>query len=359
MPYPGKDQRASSYRPLLEGDSVGPRRVAGFAWTPPAPGRRSNHLDDRLLLNGDEQLASPPDRLVPLSSEGAFAAGPMPPDDLPHNLVRPAVSIDLTMPDRADELLDLAGARWQPMIRPLFAAVHGSGHRIWLAGGAARDVVSGKPPCEVNDLDLSGTVPAGRFTDLAYQALRASRMSECRMTVTPGTLVCAVVPPGGTERVIEYRGLSRGGFPFPAVGSSLAEDARHRDFAFNALLYDVLDHQVFDPDGRGLNDLLGEPRRFRPLNRGVDPLRMAQILVRAMKFATRWELDHDLDLELLFTWVATLPPDLPDVLTGPNWESLRKDTAEIKAPLEQQQAFAAKLPQTGRVLLEALIGGAR
>jgi hypothetical protein len=358
MSYPGNDGRQSPVRPLLEGDKIGYRKVAGFAWTPPPPGHRSTHLDDRLLLDGEEQLTVPPDRPVPLTADRAVAAAPMPPDDLSdRRRLRPATAVNRDMPARADGLLDLAGARWQPMIRPLFATVHGTGHRIWLAGGAARDVVAGTPPEEVNDLDLSGTVPAGRFSDLAYQALRASRMSECRTTVTPHSLVCAVVPPGDTTRIIEYRGLTRGGFAFPAVGSRLVADAEHRDFSFNALLYDVMEHEIFDPDGRGVDDLLQPRRRFRPLSHTADPFRLAGIVVRALKFGTRWE--GDLDLDLLLGWIAGLPADLWESLTEPNWESLRKEAAKIEASLDQKLDFAAQLPRTGRVLLEALIGGAR
>jgi len=341
---------------LLEGDEVGNRRVKGFAWKAPRPGDRSNHHNDVLLLDGDEQMDTPPDRAVPQTSEGAVAVGLMPPDDLLPEERRKAGSVDLEIAVRADALLDLPGAPWEPLVRPLFAAVHATGHRMWVAGGAARDVVMGVAPQDVNDLDLSGTVAPGRFSDITYQTLRALQMSECRTTVTPSSLVCAVVKPGSMKRLIEYRGLSRGGFRFPVVGSRLAEDARHRDYSFNALLYDIFDHEIYDPCGHGFEDLLGAVRRFMPLNQSVEPLNLGHVVLRTMKFALRWEGDKELDLEPARVWMSKLPPELWSSLTENAWDSLRKTWEEITAPVGRQLEFASTLPQPARILIESVIG---
>jgi hypothetical protein len=53
----------------------------------------------------------------------------MPPDDLPAGSVHEAIALDATLPLRAGALLDLPGAPWQPLIRPLLGAVHAAGHR--------------------------------------------------------------------------------------------------------------------------------------------------------------------------------------------------------------------------------------
>lgn len=352
------DPRASSVRPLLEGDMVDDRRVNGFAWRAPAPGQRSNHHDDRLLLDGDELLDAPPDRRVPQSAEAAVPIAPMPPADLPPERAISSGFVDATVANRVAGLINLPGAVWQPFIRPLLAAVHASGHKAWLAGGAVRDVLSGVPAEKVNDLDMSGTVPTGRFVDMAYQALRATGRSEYPVRVSPSNLICYVSVPGLNTRLIEYRGLSRSGFPYPVVGSRLAEDARHRDFAFNSLLYDVLDETVLDPSGHGTGDLLNGVRRFRPLTGTTDPFELAEVVVRAMKFALRWADEARLDLEPLHRWLASMPDDLWASLTEMNRESLRKARAKIPAPPDAQRRFAATLPEPGRSLLESLIGGA-
>lgn len=355
---PGR-QRSSPVRPLLAGDLVAGRRVAGFAWTGPGGDVTSTHLDDRLLLDGDEHLRVPPDRPVPQTAEGAEPMAIMPPEDLPADRVHAAGSIDATIPMRADALLDLLGAPWQPLARPLLAAVHATGHRAWLAGGAARDIVAAVPLREVNDLDLAGTVSPGRFTDLTYQTLRALQMSEFRTTITPESLVCAVVPPRSKTRLIEYRGLTQGGFLFPAVGSRLTEDARYRDFSFNALLYDVLDHVVLDASGTGIDDLLGETRRFNPQNVSKDPLKQAMIVLRAAKFALRWCDGAALDLTPLHTWIATFPPEFCQTLTRAQWNGLTSAYRRaVDAPRQRQREFAATLPEPGRELIETLIGRA-
>lgn len=357
-------RRYSPVRPLLVGDILDGEEVAGFAWRPGDGDGPSTHLDDKLLIDGDQALTDPPDRGVPQTSEGAVECAPMPPDDLRDldgKRVRPAASVDPTIPLRVNALLDLPAAQWQPVARTLFASVHAAGHRVWLAGGIVRDVVLGVDERGVNDLDLSGTVAPGRFSDIAYQSLRASRMSEFRTTVTPGSLVCAITPPGpGKDRLIEYRGLAVGGFRFPAVGSTLVEDVRHRDFRFNALFYDVLEHELFDPTGGGVDDLLGGRRRFLPLKETEDPCALGEVVIRAMKFALRWAGTVDLELDELNGWLSRLGPDLHRRLLRPQWARLEAIYAKcVDADTADQREFAAKLVQPGRELLEKLIGGAR
>lgn len=357
--------RVSPVRPLLVGDRFAGREVAGFAWTGPHGDSASTHLDDRLLLDGDEHLEVPPERPVPQTVDGAEPVAVMPPDDLPAGSVHEARSLDATLPLRAGALLDLPGAPWQPLIRPLLGAVHAAGHRAWLSGGAARDLVADMPPHEVHDLDLAGTVPPGRFTDITRQTLRALGMSEFRTRVSSSSLVCSVVRPKSTSWLIEYRGLSQGGFRFPVVGSRLDEDARYRDFAFNALMYDVLDHVVIDASGTGLDDLLGDKRRFTPRNFSTDPYTQAEVVLRAAKFVLRWCAGESLDLtsvdlEPLKTWITTLPPTLCQMLTPAQWNGLTSKYHQVVLASEQhQREFATTLPEPGRALLETLIGGVR
>jgi hypothetical protein len=200
----------SPVRPVLEGDVLEERKVAGFAWAGQFGETASTHLDDRLLFDGDEHLEAPPDRFVPQTADAATTLAVMPPNDLPPAEVHVADSLHPALSLRADRLLDLPAAPWRPLIRPLMGAVRATGHRIWLAGGAVRDLVTGAPPSQVRDLDLSGTVPPGRFTDITHQMLRALGMAELRTTVCPTSLVCSVVAYKPTDRLIEYRGLTKG-----------------------------------------------------------------------------------------------------------------------------------------------------
>jgi hypothetical protein len=190
-------------------------------------------------------------------------------------------------------------------------------------------------------------------------------MSEFRTTISPSSLVCSVFRPKSMIWLVEYRGLSKGGFRFPVVGSRLAEDAQYRDFTFNALMYDVLDHVVIDASGTGLVDLRGEKRRFRPQNVSDDPFTRAEVILRATKFVLRWCVGESLDLtsvdlDPLKTWIARLPSALCRMLTPAQWNGLTsKYQRTIQASLEHQREFAATLPEPGRELIETLIGGAR
>jgi poly(A) polymerase len=350
------DRRVSPVRPLLAGDFVAGIRVIGFGWQQ-SDGLSSTHLDDRLLLEGDEQLPAPPQRPVPQTADAADATGVMPPEDMAW--VRDAASIHPGIPALANAVLDRPNAPWQRLARSLLGAVHATGHRAWLAGGAVRDIVSRVPAEQVKDLDMAGTVPTGRFTDITYQTLRALGLAEYRTTVTPKSLVCAVTPTGSRTRLIEYRGLTQGGLRFPAVGSQIAEDARYRDFTFNALLYDVLDHLVIDGCGTGVDDLLAEHRRFVPRNHTQEPFARAMIVLRAAKFAVRWSDGPKPDLTALVDWIADFPTDFCRSLSAPDWNRLTGAyRTSVRGPQQQLREFAAQLPPAGRELLETLIGPA-
>ncbi|HEX8869559.1 MAG TPA: hypothetical protein VF821_28110, partial [Lentzea sp.] len=237
------------------------------------------------------------------------------------------------------------------------------GHRLWLAGGAARDLLLGLPAHEVNDLDLAGTAPTGRFCDLAQQSLRAMGMTEHYVRVIPGSLVISIVTPPTTNRgrapqqLIEYRGLNQSGFRFPAVGSQLAEDARNRDFTFNTILYDVLDHQVIDTSGSGLGDLCGVKRRFVPMSIAKSSPEIANTLIRAAKFALRWSEESELDLSPLHDWLSTVPTDFADSFHDCEWTCFAEFyRTEVQAPTEAQSEFVAALPSPGNTFLARLIG---
>jgi len=203
----------------------------------------------------------------------------------------------------------------------------------------------------VHDVDLTGTVPPGRFTELSRQVLRASGQNECRTTVTAHSLVCAIVPPRSRERAFEYRGLSRTGFRYPVVGSSIAEDAHQRDFSINALLYDMVERRVLDGSGLGLGDLRSGPL-IRPLRRSHDPLTVAELVIRALKFLRRWEL-ADLNPELV-TWLSSVPDGFWDHLTDAEWAGLA--THYRKAVGTEADYRSALLPGPVRCLVENLIG---
>jgi len=325
--------------PVLAGDVVDGEKVKGFAFVVPARDERACRAQDRLLVAGDEALASPPARAVPVGVASESIGVDMPPAGLPDGRVFAAEEVRAGLADDVRALLARPNAPWQALANELLSTVAEAGHALWISGGAARDLVHGLTVEEVNDLDLSGTAPPGHFTELAYSALRAAGLSECEQTVTPKSLVCAARVPGADDRMIEYRSLALRGYQFPATGSDLEEDSGHRDFAFNALHYDALTDVVIDSTGHGVNDVIG-PMVLRPVLNLNQALREALVVLRGAKFKARWREDL-VDVEPFSTWTAGLRWSL-DELTPADWAALEKQYRESAAGKEPELAAAAR-----------------
>ncbi|MFD6549047.1 hypothetical protein [Streptomyces sp. NPDC058398] len=233
-----------------------------------------------------------------------------------------AKTLDGALPDVVSEELALPGSAWGVVAGPLISAVHEARHLLWLTGGFARDVIAGCA-AEVNDLDLTGTAPPGRFTELARKVRRRSGL-EFRTKVSPHSLVCSAQPPLGDERLYEYRTLNSAKFGFQACGSDLEVDAGCRDFTVNSLYYDPVEDVVIDPTGQGLADLRARPRRLASLKATENPLDQARIVLRAVKFAVRWE--ETTGYELCGTALSLArTPTTWDGLAAKEWELLSGD----------------------------------
>jgi tRNA nucleotidyltransferase/poly(A) polymerase len=156
----------------------------------------------------------------------------------------------------------------------------GAGHRVWLVGGAVRDLALGRQP---KDLDLaSAAVPE-----------EVERLFD--RTVSVGREFGTVLVLAGGRELQHTTFRSESGYAdrrHPdrvAYGSSLEGDARRRDFTCNALYLDPLADEFRDPEG-GLEDLragrlcaVGDAaERFRE-----DGLR----LIRMARFAARLDLE--------------------------------------------------------------------
>ncbi|MBZ6132060.1 MULTISPECIES: hypothetical protein [Streptomyces] len=306
--------------PVLTGDLLEEGTVAGFGYVPSA---RPKAACDRLLLAGEESLVEPPDRLVPTDAGRVRVLAPTPAQRVAPDRVHRAVSVDDALPDAVAETLASPGSPWGAVAGSLIAEVREAHHLLWLTGGFARDVIAGSA-AEVNDLDLTGTAPPGRFSDLAKGARRRSGL-EFRRKVSPFSLVCSAVPPQGGERLYEYRTLDSAEFAFPACGSDLTADADCRDFTVNSLYYDPVEDTVADPTGRGLADLRARPRRLVCVNPTDDPLDQARIILRAVKFAARWAGTAGCDLGETAARLAHLPTTVWNGLAPAAWQRLTGD----------------------------------
>jgi poly(A) polymerase len=335
---------------IIEGDRLGGVAVLGFAFVPEPRGPEASGDNDRLLLAGDHLLAEPPDRRVPAGSD----------ETIEHTAVLPAqrLSEDRILPvpdglaDRFDDLLRRPDGGWAGFISDVVADLHVEGHVVMLSGGAVRDMVATGDPGVVNDLDMAGTVPAGRFAEVAYRRQSAVRATHLRHRVS--TRLVSSLADGG-ERIIEYKGLHQPGFPFPATGADPGYDAASRDFTVNTLLYDPVRRQLLDPRGTGMTHLLGDRRRLVPMNDRPDPAQAADVVLRAIKFLDRWRGERrEVDDSAVRKMIAALPPDCWTAIGKYDRHVLRRSAERLSkdVPAARARAIATELGPAALELIE-------
>ena len=154
--------------------------------------------------------------------------------------------------------------------------------RGWVVGGAVRDLLQGVVP---TDFDLAADLPPSRLKEfLPLADLREAALGTCRTTILDQQLTVTTLRAEGSYHDQRH--------PYAVhFVDDLAIDAERRDFTVNAIYYDPLTQELFDPVG-GRADLqagrlrcIGEPeRRFRE-----DPLR----LLRLVRFAASAGLQID------------------------------------------------------------------
>ncbi len=136
--------------------------------------------------------------------------------------------------------------------------------RVWLVGGALRDLLIGRP---VSEIDL---VVAGDPYPLALEIeARGLGTAVCLSDVTP-----RVARVAGTSREVDLAELT---------GGSIEEDLARRDFTVNALAWEPGSERLIDPFGGAADLARRQLRLVLPTNVGEDPLR---ILRAARLFAT-------------------------------------------------------------------------
>ena len=355
---PHQAQAANGPAPIVSGDCVEGRRVLGFTCTASSA---PTSADDQLLLAGDEYADPPPRRSTdPADQPSLVRTGRRPDQQIRSARTHRPDDLDPGLTDRFRGLLH--GPRTPPFTAALIERLAASGHRTWLSGGAPRDLLSGAAPGEIQDLDLTGTAPAGAYTETTRQVLDLDGTSaEHPQRFSPDTLVCTVLDPeartGGPS--LDYRGLGLGldGTSVPATGTDLFQDSRQRDLTVNTLLYDPLHNLVVDPSGQALDDLSdgGGRRRMVPVTTSADPLVCAEVLLRGLKFLLRWQ-GRDLDDGPLRAWARALPPDLPAQLDRRGeqaWDRLRGLRAQC-VPDPRAPVVRETVRQFGTVAAEIL-----
>lgn len=152
-------------------------------------------------------------------------------------------------------------------VRSLSQTLAEAGYRSWVVGGSVRDVIratlAGRPPAVVGDWDLASDAHPEQVKKLFRKVIPTG--------IAHGTVT--VVLHGQHFEVTTLRGEkghSDGRRPDEVFFvDDLREDLARRDFTVNAMAFDVVKHEFFDPfDGivdlkAGLLRAVGDPaRRF-------------------------------------------------------------------------------------------------
>jgi poly(A) polymerase len=340
---------------ILEGDRYDGVAVLGFAFVAGPRDELVTGANDRLLLDGDQHLTTPPSRAVPISSDPAIE----------HTALLPAQRLnDEQIPQMADglvarftELMQDPARSWADFVNKMVDDLCRDGHVIMVAGGAVRDIVATGDPTMVNDLDMAGTVPAGQFTNAAYRRLALAGKTHFPQRVS-ARLVCSIFD--GKIPIIEYKGFKQGGFRFHTTGGDLCTDAESRDFSVNALYYDPVRKQLLDPRLVGLADLMAVPRRLIPIAARLEAAQAADVVLRAVKFLHRWRLSGlTVDDSAVQKMVAALPPKCWDTVTKADWWILRRSAEKVseEVPVAAGRAIAQELGSAAEDLLDRVKWG--
>lgn len=174
----------------------------------------------------------------------------------------------------------------------IMKAISNAGYDIWVAGGAVRDFLQGKP---AKDPDLAGTAPIGAFSEIVGEII--GQLGLRSGSNPDGTVLFIEDPLDPKEqkpRILEYAPLKlRFGYVHEGqrrweYDHDLTQDAIWRDLTINCLFCDVFNGFVFDPTGCGWDDLQNLVLRvILPLP--WDPEgEAAKKLLRLLKFTKRY-----------------------------------------------------------------------
>ena len=200
----------------------------------------------------------------------------------------------------------ISGAKWLEDAAPVMAMLTESGHRALAVGGCVRNTIFGVP---VADVDIAtDALPEAVMALAKARGLRAIPTGIDHGTVT-------VIQGGEPYEITTFRKdvETDGRRAVVAFSDDIIDDARRRDFTFNAL-YAQANGEVVDPLG-GLTD--AKARRLRFIENAAE--RIAEDALRILRYFR------------FYAWYC-------DPLQGPNMEAI----AAISANIDRLDALSAE-----------------
>src|SRR5881275_1060481 len=172
-----------------------------------------------------------------------------------------------------------------PTVIAIATAVRDAGGRALIVGGWVRDRLLALPEPEKSNVDLEVFgLPGDRLRALLESFGRVEAVGESFQVYKIGDIDVSL-PRRDSKAGRGHRGFVVTGDP----DMSIAEAARRRDFTINAISWDPLTEEYFDPSG-GRADL--DRRLLRMVDARTFPDDSLRVL-RAIQFAARFELALD------------------------------------------------------------------
>jgi len=187
-----------------------------------------------------------------------------------------------------------------PRYQDLIDEVWGRGFEIFLVGGTVRDILAGVEP---NDIDLVTTMPLKRMLCFVHGMYRTKAKGHDQR----GFIRIGGTPASGDPFIdLKVFSSSMPGTSNATFGVGFDRDVSFRDFTCNAVYFDPKNEVIVDPTGYGVDDC--QTQSLRLVDGTHDPLQMAQVFIRAVKFLGRgYTLVDETRDRLLSDYLPALP----------------------------------------------------
>ncbi len=210
-----------------------------------------------------------------------------------------------------------------PLLEDAAKMIDVAGAKAVLVGGAVRDMVMGKEPKDF-DIEVYGLKEVSQLETLLSRFGKVSAVGKSFGVLKlhiGGEVYDFAFPRTEKKTAKGHQGFE----VVPDGGLDFATAAKRRDFTVNAIGYDLLTKEIFDPYG-GLNDIqFGILRHIDDATFVEDPLRV----YRAVQFAARFGFEVAEETAVLCKKMVTegMLEELPKERVYEEWKKLL-----LKAP---------------------------